>query len=292
MSVYYRNAQPDSEGPGYSERADPSLNSDASGSLDRVFRLTPAQFDTAFLQPYQIGYIVAYLTRHRLEWRVVTHPRQTDTCFEKAALLDWNPLNVIKALYFEDARDGALYAVVVPETGCFVDRDHLATIFGIDDAARLRKTMTFPRFMERGTCSPFIVEDDRIGRGGRVKKIVFDGETLAHKRHDAALDDFSFGLDHRMSIQLNYFHCYQLLLERYGDLIDEADLLTLRFKEILVRNKGRLKITYEFNSLSYRIAVVLNGMHGHGDVSVVNDHVDELDLPGVIQPNDRKAEGR
>jgi len=49
-----------------------------------------------------------------------------------------------------------------------------------------------------------------------------------------------------------------------------------------VRTKGRLKITYEFNSLNYRIARFINGIHGSGDVSIVNDHVDELDLPDVL----------
>jgi hypothetical protein len=130
---------------------------------------------------------------------VVTHPEKTSTCFEKAELLGWDPLNVIKALYFEDIVTGALYATVVPETGCFVDVAVLSEILGVTTPAQLRKASSFPRNMERGTCSPFVTPVDLAGHGGRLAKLLFDTGSLVGKRGNGVLDDFSFGLDHRPS---------------------------------------------------------------------------------------------
>ena len=69
--------------------------------------------------------------------------------------------------------------------------------------------------------------------------------------------------------------------------IDE-EILNLSFKEKFIRDKGKIKIAYEFKTLNYRTAQFINGIHGYGDVSIVNDYIDELDLPEVltIQKND------
>jgi hypothetical protein len=263
------------------ERTDATLNAGV-GSLAVSVSLPPADFDRLFFARYGIGYVAAYFRAKKLELRVATHPRRTNTCFEKAELLGaWDPLNVIKCLYFEHALDGSLYAIVTPETGCFVDRARIAGLLRVE-AAALRKATSLPRNMEPGTCSPFVVKEDLRAEGGKLVKIVFDTETLVTKKHDSTLDDFSFGLDHRMSVQLNYYHCFKMLKALYPETVVDEELLTLSFKEVLVRSRGRLKITYEFNSLSYRIAKFINGIHGHGDVSIINDHVDELDLPDVL----------
>jgi hypothetical protein len=65
-------------------------------------------------------------------------------------------------------------------------------------------------------------------------------------------------------------------------LISDEELLRLSFKEKFERNKGRIKITYEFNSLSYRISNFINSIHGNGEFSTINDHMDELDLPEIL----------
>jgi hypothetical protein len=53
--------------------------------------------------------------------------------------------------------------------------------------------------------------------------------------------------------------------------------LNLSFKEELVRSNGRISISFEFNSLDFRTARFINSIHGYGEVSILNDHVDELD---------------
>jgi hypothetical protein len=117
---------------------------------------------------------------------------------------DWNLLNAIKALYFTTDDDQLLYSFVVPETGCFLDRSHLKDILGFGASVEMHKSNELPQNMSFGTCSPFVNGADFIRNGGKVKKIIFDSETLVNKKRDNTLDDFSLGLDHRFSIQMNY----------------------------------------------------------------------------------------
>lgn len=286
MSVYYLDGQMGaSVGPEFDVYSnDPSLNGEMAYGLLQAFRLNSDDFSRLFFAKYKIDYISQYAAEKELSFRVVTYPCETNTCFEKAEQLDsWDPLNVIKALYFEYSEDNSLYAVVVPETGCFVDMIRLKNLLKLPSVGFLKKTTTLPLNMSFGTCSPFIVAKDLHVNGGRVAKILFDTETLVFKKKDSSLlDDFSFGLNHRMSVQMNYYQCYRMLKKRYPTVVDNDEILTLAFKEKFVRNKGTVRIHYEFKSLNYRTALFINSIHGYGDVTVVNDYVDELDLPTVL----------
>jgi len=268
------------------EENDPSLNGQAALSLLYEFKLCKEDFNRLFLSRCGIDYISKYFFSRKLDLRVLTHPVETNTCFEKAKMLgSWDPLNVIKAFYFEYSGNNSLYAVVVPETGCFINRSRLKDILCLPGNGYIKKAELLPRNMSFGTCSPFITNNDLKMNGGKVAKIVFDTETLAVKKADKTLDDFSFGLDHRMSIQMNYYNCFKMLKKMYPDVIAEAEILALSFKEKLSRANGKINIAYEFNSLNYRTAKFINSIHGYGDVSISNDYVDELDLPEVLTHN-------
>ncbi|MFN7980515.1 MAG: hypothetical protein U0Q11_01525 [Vicinamibacterales bacterium] len=275
------------------ETTDQSLNGQAVHSCVHEVDVTGEDLFRLFLRKYDLGYVVDHFEKSRDQCRIVTHPRKTNTCYEKAELLgEWSPLNVIKALYFECPDTDALYAVVTPETGCFLDRAQIRTALRIPPGAELRKAESLPRGMTFGTCSPFIHDDDAAVNGGRVQRILFDRETLVLKRHERTLDDFSFGSDHRLSIQMNYYDCYHMLRRRFGDLVQDEEILTLAFKESFVRNRGRIKVTYEFNSLNYRISSFINSIHGYGDIAIVDDHLDELDLPDVLLQRKARATKR
>ena len=140
--------------------------------------------------------------------------------------------------------------------------------------------------MSFGSCSPFITSSDILGHGGRIKNILFDKETFMLKQHENSFDNFSFGLEHRLSIQMNYYHCYKMLKHLYGDRVIDREILNLSFKERLVRKKGRIQIDYEFKSLNYRTAQFINNIHGFGDVSITNDRIDELFIPEVLTSDD------
>lgn len=264
------------------ESYDPSLNGKGSHSLAYQFALNRDDFNRLFLSDYGIEYIAEYFLSGMMDFRIVTHPRKTNTCFEKAELIACDPLNVIKALYFEDSMDGSLYAVIVPEIGCFIDRGSLEKLLRLPDDAFVKKAETLPLNMSFGTCSPFITDGDLRANGGKVRRIIFDAETLSLKKKDRTMDDFSFGLDHRMSIQMNYYHCYIMLKSKFPGMIGKGAILTLSFKEKLVRTNGKINISYQFHSLNYKTARFINGIHGYGDVTILNDYIDELDLPGVL----------
>lgn len=163
-----------------------------------------------FFDQHGLEYIVEYFVSRRRPLRVVTHPRETNTCFEKAEILgsDWSPLNVIKAVYLRDTESAAIYAIVVPETGCFVDRNRVRqALGGSSEIGSLELSPVLPRNMILGTCSPFVVSSDFSSADAPIAAIVFDMETLHDKKHDRTLDDFSFGTDRRLSVQMNYYHC-------------------------------------------------------------------------------------
>jgi hypothetical protein len=265
------------------EKSDPSLNGSNAHSFVHEYRLNAVDFNRLFFSRYNLEYISRYCVSEKIDFRVVAHPYKTDTCFQKAELLSaWDPLNVIKALYFECSSDSSLYAVVVPETGCFINRPRLKSILDLPENSFIRKAESLPDNMSFGTCSPFITDKDIKRNGGKVEKILFDLETLKIKKQEKAVDDFSFGLDHRLSIQMNYYHCYKMLKKLFPDVVEKREVLNLSFKEKLVRTNGKINISYEFSSLNYKTAKFINGIHGFGDVSILNDYVDELDLPNVL----------
>jgi hypothetical protein len=265
------------------EKEDPSLNGGNAHSLGKQFNVSKNAIDDWFLSKYHLQYITNYIQDRKVPFQIVTHPQETRTCYEKARILGgWNPLNVIKALYFESPLDNCLYVVVVPETGCFIDRQYLTTLLGLPRGIMLAKAKVLPTNMTYGTCSPFVTPEDLLENGGKVAKILFDSETLIAKKHENLLDDFSFGLDHRLSLQINYYHCYKMLKAIFRHTIFAEELLTLSFTEKFSRKNGKIKINYDFKSINYRTAQFINDIHGVGDVSIENDYVDELDLPDIL----------
>lgn len=285
MSIYYidNNVLSKNDSELIIEEHDPSLNDKKENSLEYKQKLNQNDFNKLFFAKYNIEYISEYFLETKNTLQVVTHPYKTNTCFEKAKVLgSCDPLNIIKVFYFECPVNESLYAVVIPETGCFIDKNRLQDILNMPKGGFIKKAYELPQNMSYGTCSPFILEQDIKGYGGRVEKIIFDTETLVTKKNDSVLDDFSFGLDHRMSVQMNYYYCYKMLKKRYPDVIEDEEILNLSFKEKFKRDKGKIKIEYEFQTLNYRTAQFINSIHGYGDVSIINDYIDELDLPEIL----------
>ncbi len=258
--------------------SDPSWTEGAP-SLANTVDLDRETFRRRFLTEHALDYIADYFAKPGTGCRVVTHPSETVTCYEKAQLLgDFSPLRVVKTLYFEHPDTAGLWGIVVPETGCFLDRASIQKL--LDTIEKPRVATRLPAGMSVGTCSPFVTDQHLSHDAGvRVERLVFDSETLVMKRHERSIDDFSFVEDKRLSLQMNYFDCFDMLRQRHPELVVDREVLTTSFKETFVRRKGRLTITYDIASISYRMASVMHAMHADGDVSVTNDYVDELDLP-------------
>lgn len=268
---------------------DPSLNKTMASATKHRYKVSSNVLGEMFLKEYNLDYISEYCSEKEIPLQVLSFPKATKTCYEKAmALQNWNPLNVIKAFYLESQIDGSLYAVIVPETGCFLDRNIVKQKVSMIHEDQLIRSTHLPSNMTFGTCSPFILNDDLCEHGGHVKHIIFDSETLAEKKEENMLDDFSFGLDHKLSLQINYYHCFNMLSQLYPNTVIERDVLRLSFKERFARKKGRIKVDYEFTSLNYRTAKFISDNHGYGDVYIENDQTDELNMPDIF-PQDLKT---
>lgn len=265
------------------EKDDPSLNSQKESALKRKYNVDGLTLNKLFLDQYGLDYISKYFINEKKTARIVSYPRPTNTCYEKAVVLSgWNPLNIIKAFYLQRSDNGNLYALILPETGCFIDRNAVRSQINLPNDVELVRAKNLPSQMSYGSCSPFIKHEDIVENGGAIQAIVFDSEALKLKQQENTLDDFSFGLEHHVSVQMNYYSCYKMLKNIFPCVVMEENLLNLSFKERMVRKNGRIKIDYEFISLNYRTAQFINEIHGFGDVSISNDHVDELFIPDVL----------
>jgi len=124
-------------------------------ALRRRFAAGKHDIDRLFLTPYRLEYITEYFSAGR-GLRVLTYPLKTSSSYEKAQCLgSWSPLNVIKTLYLQSL-SGDLYGIVVPETGCFLNKEAIRQQLGLDTDDHLVKARSLPRNMEHGTCSPFL----------------------------------------------------------------------------------------------------------------------------------------
>lgn len=262
---------------------DPSLNEQKASALKHEYNSSPQTLNQLFFSKYHLEYLTEYCWQHGVELRVLTYPCGTKTCYEKASILGvWDPLNVIKTFYLESSIDHSLYAVVIPETGCFIDKTLIKEQLELNEDEYLLKAQNLPHDMDYGTCSPFITKDDLQMFGGKVKYLIFDTETLILKKHENSLDDFSFGLDDHFSVQMNYYQCFKMLKKHFHHLVIDKEVLNLSFKEKFVRKKGVINVSYQFKTLNYRTARFINSIHGYGDVSITNDHIDELNLPDIL----------
>ena len=182
--------------------------------LETSFQLAYRDMETLFFQPCELQYLFQYLVQTPVEFRIVTLPQSSNTCLEKAKLLgDWNPLAVIKAIYLQIGDTSDVIAVIVPETGYPLDKQKLKVELDFPDSIDLKKSQWLPEFMEYGTCSPFVRPEDLARSGGRLRHIIFDDMSLRAKAKDNPYDDFSVGLNHCVSLQMNYFDCFSLMQE-------------------------------------------------------------------------------
>lgn len=195
---------------------DTSLNGEGAPALAETYDLDVESFKKLFLSKYTLDYVANFFYEKQHECRVMSFPKKTNTCTEKLSLLPgWSLNNIIKALYFESSFDGSLCAVITPELQYPIDIQNLQNELNLAKGDSLSRAKCLPQNMSYGTCSPFITEADLINKGGIVRHIVFDDESLSRKKREGGIDDFSFGLDHKLSIQLNYYECYCMLKERF-----------------------------------------------------------------------------
>lgn len=173
-------------------------------------------------------YVAGLSEKLGIDIKAFRHDIETDTCFEKAKLLGWNPEQVVKTIFF--SREPDVYGFVFPELGKdspirVNTKEILPEILGISNKqAKDFKNSYCPYGMEFGTCTPFVLEDsfERTNMGRLLRKIFF------HEMLDDFLSDISIGgigeEARKTSLHLKYSDIYNVLYAKFGDKIKRLNI--------------------------------------------------------------------
>lgn len=186
------------------------------------------------LQPGQ-KYVQEIAERLEIKVKAVQHERATDTCFEKADLLGWNPERVIKAVLLSKEQDDFFYGFVFPELGTreepqhIVKKEVLPELLGITKSeAKKFRNFYPPAKIEFGTSTPFLPEELFLEEGVRrkfIKKLFVHGRPSL----DDQLVDISIGgfgeQAHKISLHLKYKDVYEILHYKFGEKIEKRSFL-------------------------------------------------------------------
>ncbi|MBI2669104.1 hypothetical protein HYX14_04650 [Candidatus Woesearchaeota archaeon] len=183
-----------------------------------------------------LGFNKRYVLTNAKRWgylvQPVFHPEATDTCEEKAALLQkthpyqgWTAERTIKAIY--GAVDWEPYGFVFPELKQKITPEVVGRVFAAMNIYRefsssdlMFGNSYIPSEMERGTCTPFASGSEMDS----IQKIfVHDYPAL-----DDRLVDISIGgkgeARHRLSLHLPYRAIYDILCAEYPEKIVKVGL--------------------------------------------------------------------
>jgi len=185
------------------------------------------------LQPGQ-NYILDYAREFGKEIQAVKHDKATNTCFEKADLINFDPMQVVKSVYLWD-NNGKFYGFVAPELGTRerplkFDEPLIKRIFR-EDKIQAKKLMGLrnsfsPTGMEHGTFTPFVPDYyfDGDGFTGTLDRIyVYGSQELNGKKADISIGGFGEE-SHKISVLLNYEDIYEGLNWKFPGKIEKFNL--------------------------------------------------------------------
>ncbi len=191
-------------------------------------KMPPLQPDeTPFALHPQQSYVLKIAQQQGIETKIVHHSYATNTCHEKARLLQqshpheqWKPERVVKALY--GVVSWEYYGFVLPEMDRKLDLETLATTF---THAKLEPPVNksdfyftkdeIPKSMESGTCTPFPTIDDMQ----RITALfIYDFPDLNEQKVDISLGGQGEQA-HKVSMHLPYEAMYRILRQQFGEKI-------------------------------------------------------------------------
>jgi prolyl-tRNA editing enzyme YbaK/EbsC (Cys-tRNA(Pro) deacylase) len=145
------------------------------------------------------------------------HSRATDTCYEKADMINWKPERVVKAVYFHN--NGNFIGIVRPELGDLIRQKPILQEclgFSGNEAKSYHANSKVPKGMEIGTCTPFPLESSLRTE---ISDIII---TKQSSIQDQVVDISIGGIGeaaHKISANLPYWGIYAILKEKFGDRI-------------------------------------------------------------------------
>jgi prolyl-tRNA editing enzyme YbaK/EbsC (Cys-tRNA(Pro) deacylase) len=173
------------------------------------------------LLPKGTDYVIKHAESLEISMKILEHDTPTNTCYEKAELLGWNPFRVIKTLYFHNK--DKMYGFITPETGLKIN-PKIFKILGISESftdSQKFTNGTHPEGMEHGTCTPF------IGKQSFEKGLegIFIQDTGQLWNIDVDISIGGTGKQaHKLSMHLQYGAIYDILHSEFGDKIRKTNL--------------------------------------------------------------------
>ncbi len=174
------------------------------------------------LQAGQI-YVAELSEELGLDVKVVKHEFATDTCFEKADLLGWESNRVVKAVFFH--REDISYGFIFPELGTkdsskYINKKEVfPNLIGCSrKEAKNFKNSYCPSGMEKGTCTPFVLEDSF--EKGLERLFIYDIPQLDDQLVDISMGGYGEEA-HKTSLHLPYKGIYKILNSKFGDKINK-----------------------------------------------------------------------
>ena len=166
----------------------------------------------------------AYVTKLARQFGLVAelqhHNEVTNTCYEKAKLLGWDPERVIKTVYFFNGEEAI--GVITPELGRKIDQKNLfSEVLNISrrQAGRYLINGYVPPGMNPGTCTPFPLESTV---GSEIGRLIF----MDHPPIEKQLSNVSIGGEgeeaHKVSMHIRYGGIFEILKEHFGDNVHRA----------------------------------------------------------------------
>ncbi|MCK9595678.1 hypothetical protein M0R19_00645 [Candidatus Pacearchaeota archaeon] len=180
------------------------------------------------LQPKQ-KYVQELSSKIRIDIKAVEHEIATNTCFEKAELINWPAERVVKAIFFY--KEDLLYGFIFPELGTkdspkYIDsKEIFPRILGCTKKQSKKFSNSYcPEGMEHGTCTPFVLDDSFQNPGKRLTNIfIHDFKELKNKLVDISIGGFGERA-HKISLHLPYEGIYEILNYKFGDKIQKINL--------------------------------------------------------------------
>ena len=159
----------------------------------------------------------------------VKHNIATDTCFEKAELLNWSAKRIVKAIYLSN-RDH-IYGFVFPELGIkdYVQKiktKDISRVLGISGKKAKKYSNSYcPESMEKGTCTPFVTSTNfNCSQEKPLRKIfIHDIPSLNKEFVDISIGGYGEEA-HKISLHLSYGSIYEILNYKFEGRIEKVDL--------------------------------------------------------------------
>lgn len=176
-------------------------------------------------------YVIDISDELGIDVKAVRHNKFTNSCFEKADLLDWPANRIVKSVFLNN--ENYMYGFIFPELGKdhispqHINYKNISKVLEISkgEAKRLSNSHC-PEGMEFGTCSPFVFNNSfDEGSNERILSKLFFHEIPDLEKEIVDISIGGIGEEaHKTSVHLPYESIYDILSYQFADKISKVVL--------------------------------------------------------------------